>query len=105
MMETNWFDELKALSEAPSVATACGPVAGVLRSLLPGFDFLEVPDGFFFAYPTGTALSALRVLYVTHVDETGGWVLMPEGSGRFGAWLIGNGPEAFADRPLQAVRY
>ena len=52
-METDWFDELKALSEVPSVATACGPVTGVLRRLLPGYDFLEVPDGFFLAYPTG----------------------------------------------------
>jgi putative aminopeptidase FrvX len=104
-MESNWFDELKALSEVPSVATACGPVTGVLRGLLPGFDCLEVPDGFFLAYPTGTALTELRVLYVTHVDEIGGWVLLPEGGGRFGAWLIGNGPEAFADKPLQAFRY
>jgi putative aminopeptidase FrvX len=104
-METHWFDELKALSEVPSVATACGPVTGVLRRLLPGYDFLEVPDGFFLAYPTGSALEELRVLYVTHVDEIGGWVLMPEGDGRFGAWLIGNRPEAFAGTPLQAFRY
>jgi hypothetical protein len=104
-METDGFDELKALSEVPSVATACGPVTGVLRRLLPGYAFLEVPDGFFLAYPTGTALAELRVLYVTHVDEIGGWVLMLEGDGRFGAWLIGNRPEAFAGTPLQAFRY
>jgi len=104
-METDWFGELKALSEVPSVATACGPVTGVLRRLLPGYDFLDVPDGFFLAYPTGSALEELRVLYVTHVDEIGGWVLMPEGDGRFGAWLIGNRPEAFAGTPLQAFRY
>jgi putative aminopeptidase FrvX len=105
MNEAGWFDELKALSEAPSVATACRPVTGVLRRLLPGFDFLEVPDGFLLAYPTGVSLAELKLLYVTHVDEIGGWVLFPEGDGRFGASLIGNRPEAFANTPLQAFRY
>jgi putative aminopeptidase FrvX len=100
-----WFDELKALSEAPGVATACGPVTAVLRGLLPGYEFCEVPDGFFLATPLGTRLSEVRLLYVTHVDEIGGWVLFPDEEGRFGAGLIGNGPEAFAGHPLQAFRY
>jgi putative aminopeptidase FrvX len=105
MAAGTWFDELKALSEAPSVATACGPVMTVLRGLLPGFEFLEVPDGFSLARPTGTALADLRLLYSTHVDEIGGWVLPPVPDGRFATRLIGNRPEAFAGTPLQAFRH
>lgn len=101
----DWIEELKALSEAPGVATACGPVTGVLRRLLPGFAFREVPDGFFFAFPEGARLSELRLLYVTHVDEIGGWVLFSDESGRYATWLIGNRPEAFVGRELQAFRY
>jgi len=100
-----WFDELKALAEAPGVATACGPVTTVLRRLLTGWAFREVPDGFFLATPAGTGLGALRLLYVTHVDEVGGWVLFPDEEGRFGTGLIGNRPEAFAGHALQAFRY
>lgn len=99
------FDELKALSEAPSVATACGPVTAVLRRLLPGYRFHEVPDGFFLAVPEGTRWEDLRLLFVTHVDEIGGWVLFPDEEGRHGAGLIGNRPEAFAGHALQAFRY
>jgi putative aminopeptidase FrvX len=100
-----WFDALKALTEAPGVATACGPVTTVLRRLLPGYTFREVPDGFFLAHPAGTRLADLRLLYVTHVDEVGGWVLFPDEEGRFETGLIGNRPEAFAGHALQAFRY
>jgi putative aminopeptidase FrvX len=105
MRTEEWFDELKALSEAPSVATACGPVMSVLRGLLPGFEFLAVPDGFSLARPKGVSLADVRLLYITHVDEIGGWVLPPTPDGRFMTRLIGNRPEAFAGTPLQAFRY
>jgi putative aminopeptidase FrvX len=98
------LDELKALSELPSVATACGPAREFLRSLLPHYAFTEVPDGGLVALPRGTAAEQVRLLFVTHVDEIGGFVSFPE-EGGFGARLIGNRAEAFADRPLQAFRY
>jgi putative aminopeptidase FrvX len=96
------LDELKTLSELPSVATACGPVGACLRSLLPDYVFTEVPDGGLVALPQGGGPA--RLLFVTHVDEIGGFVLFPE-EGGFGTRLIGNRAEAFAERPLQAFRY
>jgi endoglucanase len=96
------LDELKTLSELPSVATACGPVGACLRSLLPDYDFHEVPDGGLVAQPRGGG--PVRLLFVTHVDEIGGFVLFPENGG-FGTRLIGNRAEAFAETPLQAFRY
>jgi putative aminopeptidase FrvX len=45
-----------------------------------------------------------RLLFITHVDEIGGFVLFPEEDG-FGTRLIGNRAEAFANTPLQAFRY
>jgi putative aminopeptidase FrvX len=96
------LDELKMLSEAPSVATACGPVGACLRRLLPDHEFEEVLDGGLVARPRGGEL--VRCLLVTHVDEIGGFVLFPE-AGDFDTRLIGNSAAAFADRPLQAFRY
>lgn len=96
------LEELKALSELPSVATACGPVGAYLRRLLPGYEFEEVLDGGLIARPHGAG--PIRCLFVTHVDEIGGFVLFPEGSG-FDTRLIGNQAAAFAGRPLQAFRY
>ena len=54
------LDELKALSEAPGVATACGPVVTVLRGLMPGYELEEVLDGGVVALPRGTAAEAVR---------------------------------------------
>jgi putative aminopeptidase FrvX len=98
------LEELKTLSELPAVATACGPVATCLRSLLPGYLFDEVPDGGLVARPHETATEAVRLLFVTHVDEVGGFVLFPE-EGGFSARHWGNRAAAFADTPLQAFRY
>src|SRR5688572_24526581 len=98
------LDELKALSEAPGVATACGPVSTCLRALLPDHVFEEVTDGGLVALPRGTDAAAVRLLFVTHVDEVGGFVTFPE-EGGYGARLIGNRAGAFAETPLQAFRY
>lgn len=98
------LDELKALSEVPGVATACGPVGTCLRALLPDYAFEEVPDGGLVALPRQTEAAAVRLLFVTHVDEIGGFVMFPEAGG-YGARLIGNRAEAFAATPLQAFRY
>jgi putative aminopeptidase FrvX len=98
------MDELKALSEALGVATACGPVGTCLRALLPGYEFEEVTDGGLVARPWGTSAAAVRLLFVTHVDEVGGFVMFPK-EGGYGARLIGNRAEAFAGTPLQAFRY
>src|SRR5690242_5131101 len=96
------LDELKTLSELPGVATSCGPVGACLRRLLPDHDFEEIPDGGLVAVPQGG--DPARLLFVTHVDEIGGFVLFPE-EGGFGTRLIGNGAGAFAGTPLQAFRY
>jgi putative aminopeptidase FrvX len=96
------LDGLKMLSELPSVATACGPVGAYLRRLLPDHEFEEVLDGGLVARPRGA--SPVRCLFVTHIDEIGGFVLYPEAGG-FDTRLIGNHAAAFADRPLQAFRY
>jgi putative aminopeptidase FrvX len=98
------LDELKALSEVPSVATACGPVGTCLRALLPGYAFEEIPDGGLVALPRGTRAAEVRLLFVTHVDEVGGFVQFPVDGG-YSARLIGNRAEAFAETPLQAFRY
>jgi putative aminopeptidase FrvX len=99
------WEELGRLSELPSVATACGPVVEYLRSLLTGWAFVEQTDGFLFAHPAETALDKIRLLFVTHVDEIGGWVLFPRPEGAFETLRIGNRPEAFAGKELQAFRY
>ncbi len=96
------LDELKMLSEAPGVATACGPVGACLRRMLPGYEFEEVLDGGLIARPQGAGPA--RCLFVTHVDEIGGFILFPEAGG-FATRLIGNQASAFAGRPLQAFRY
>src|SRR5437660_135666 len=102
-MALDW-DELKTLSEVPGVGTACGPVGSCLRRLLPGYEFTEVMDGGLVAVPRGERAEGARLLFITHVDEIGGFVLFPEESG-FGTRLIGNRAEAFAHTPLQAFRY
>jgi hypothetical protein len=99
------WEELGRLSELPSVATACGPVVAYLRWLLTGWAFVEQTDGFLLAYPAETALDQVRLLYVTHVDEIGGWVLFERPDGAFETLRIGNRPEAFAGKELQAFRY
>src|SRR5438552_963692 len=94
-MGLDW-DGLKLLSEVPSVATACGPIGACLRRLLPGYEWTEVTDGGLVALPQGERAEAARLLFVTHVDEIGGFVLFPE-EGGFGTRLIGNKAEAFAN--------
>src|SRR5205085_8105339 len=102
-MALDW-DELKMLSEVPGVGTACGPVGSCLRGLLPGYELTELMDGGLVAVPRGERADGARLLFITHVDEIGGFVLFPE-EGGFGTRLIGNRAEAFADTPLQAFRY
>jgi putative aminopeptidase FrvX len=102
-MALDW-EALKALSELPGVATACGPVAACLRGLLPGYELAEITDGGLVALPRGVNAAEARLVFITHVDEIGGFVLFPEADG-FGTRLIGNRAEAFANTPLQAFRY
>ena len=56
------------------------------------------------ALPQGTAPEAVRLLFVTHVDEVGGFVMFPAADGHE-ARVIGNQPVVFAETPLQAYRY
>ncbi|HZT40646.1 MAG TPA: hypothetical protein VFA07_00585 [Chthonomonadaceae bacterium] len=100
---------LKALTEVPSVGTACGPVLNLLARRF-GKDYTRtlVPDGFCLFQKAGVTPEALRAVFVAHVDEIGGCVYGPrpewEGGG-FNARCWGNRPGIFADATLQGFDY
>jgi putative aminopeptidase FrvX len=95
-------DFLIELTEAPSVATACGPVLSVLRRRLAGWHERHVPDGFslFTLGPAG--LAGVRVLMVAHVDEIGGCVYGPHPEGGYRTRTWGTEATAYAQAPIQA---
>ncbi|HLV79630.1 MAG TPA: hypothetical protein VKT32_05085 [Chthonomonadaceae bacterium] len=100
---------LKALTEVPSVGTACGPVLNLLaRRFGEGYTRTLVPDGFCLFQKAGAGPEALRVVLVAHVDEIGGCVYGPrsewEGGG-FQARCWGNRPPIFAEAALQGFDY
>ncbi|MDE2126951.1 MAG: hypothetical protein KGJ62_10205 [Armatimonadetes bacterium] len=98
---------LKALSEAPSVGTACAPVMRLLRTFFgEGWEAEFVSDGFCL-FHCG-APEAIHTLYVSHVDEVGGCVYGPAGGEDGGGWTTrhwGNTAQVFADARLQAMDY
>lgn len=100
---------LKALTEIPSVGTACGPVLNLLaRWFGDGYTRTMVPDGFCLFQKAGASPEALRAVFVAHVDEIGGCVYGPrpewEGGG-FNARCWGNRPPIFAEAVLQGFDY
>lgn len=102
-------DFLKALTEAPSVGTSCGPVIKLLTHRFgDGFNRTLVDDGFCLFQKSGSVPAELRAVLVAHIDEIGGCVYGPrnaEMGGGFNARCWGNQPEIFADAELQAWDY
>ena len=100
---------LKALTEAPSVGTACGPMVKLLTERF-GADYTRtfVPDGFCLFQKAGAGPEALKAVFVSHLDEVGGCIYGPrseaEGGG-YHARCWGNSPEIFANATLQAFDY
>lgn len=97
---------LKALSDAPGVATACGPVVAVIRHWLGGaFDARLCPDSHLLVTKPGTDVSGLRRLMITHMDEIGGCALGDRTDGWLDTRHWGCGPERYAGASLQAIDY
>ncbi len=100
---------LKALTEAPSVGTSCGPVIKLLTKRFGNsFNRTFVEDGFCLFQKVGAAPSDLKAVLVAHMDEIGGCVYGPrseEQGGGFHARCWGNQPEIFANATLQAWDY
>lgn len=107
---------LKALTEVPSVGTACKPVLNLLTERFgDGYQKTFVPDGFCLFQKQGGVPSDLRVVFIAHVDEVGGCVYGPHGGavfrgaghGELGAdgyfaRIWGNTPDIFDNARLQA---
>ncbi len=70
---------------------------------LPDWETRLVDDGFLLVMPPDTTPAQVRVLFVSHVDEIGGYVLGPHPSGGHCAMAIGAPPEAYAGRFLQCM--
>lgn len=100
---------LKALTETPSIGTACGPIMNLLsRRFGPDYTATRVPDGFCLFQKAGYTPDALRVLFVAHVDEIGGCVYGvrgPADGGGFHTRVWGNAPAVFAPETLQGFDY
>jgi putative aminopeptidase FrvX len=100
---------LTALTEVPSVGTACGPALRLLAQRFgDGYARTLAPDGFCLFQKAGAGPGSLRVVFVAHLDEIGGCVYGPrpeaEGGG-YNARFWGNAPEIFAGATLQAFDY
>ncbi len=103
------LDFLKALTEAPSVATACGPVVRLLtRWFGDRYSRTLVPDAFCLFQKGSGQPGDLRIVFVAHLDEIGGCVhgsRDPAAGGGFYARYWGNAAEVFAQAALQAFDY
>ena len=97
---------LKALTEIPSVGTACLPGMNLLKARFGDqYDSTYVSDGFCLFQKQGGGPQALRVLFVAHIDEIGGCVYGPQTSAAYASRCWGNRPKIFADAELQAFDY
>ena len=107
---------LKAMTEVPSVGTACKPVLNLLtRRFGEGYQKTFAPDGFCLFQKRGGSPADLRAVFIAHVDEVGGCVYGPHGGtvfrgaghGELGAdgylaRVWGNTPDIFDNAKLQA---
>jgi putative aminopeptidase FrvX len=99
-------DFLKALTEVPSVGTACNPVLTLLTERLSAaWSRRFVSDGYCLFQRRGGTPEDIKVLYVAHVDEVGGCVYGSHEGGAFLTRCWGNTPQVFADASLQAFDY
>ena len=97
---------LKALTEIPSVGTACGPMVNLLTKRFgSGYSRTYVPDGFCFFQKNGSTLDDLEAVFVGHLDEVGGCVYGARPEGGYSARFWGTTPEVFAHAELQAMDY
>jgi len=99
-------DFLLALSNVPSVATACGPTVTLVRQWLGHRGVVVTcPDSHALVLRPGSSLGDVEVVLVAHMDEIGGVVLGPAEDGGFKTRSWGCPPERFAASPLQAMDY
>ncbi len=100
-------DFLKALTEIPSVGTACQPIINLLHSRIgTTYPHRWVSDGYCLFQKRGATPNDLKVLYVAHLDEIGGCVYGKYSTGEgciTRTW--GNVPSIFANATLQAFDY
>jgi len=97
---------LAALSEAPSVATACGPVVNLVRGWLGQRARTDLcPDSHLLVTAPGKRVSDLRCLLVSHMDEIGGCVLGQRDDASYDTRWWGCHPERYAAADLQAMDY
>ncbi|MBM3495778.1 MAG: hypothetical protein FJX72_15850, partial [Armatimonadetes bacterium] len=76
---------LMALSEVPSVATACGPVVGLVREWIGDRANSELcQDSHLLVTLPGASVADLRCLFISHMDEIGGCALGRRHDGAFG---------------------
>ncbi|HPZ10151.1 MAG TPA: hypothetical protein PL110_18815 [Candidatus Eremiobacteraeota bacterium] len=117
-------DNVCQFCDLVSVGTACGPAVKWVRERLSDWPVYMVEDGFIMSFYTGNIneyhkesekgvlvpslapeiLKNIKILYVAHLDEIGGIVMLPESTG-FRTRIIGNIPQVFANRPLLAMDY
>jgi len=98
-------DFLAALTEAPGVGTACGPVTSLLRSRMEGFRCTVVPDGFALFQKEGADPATIRAVLVAHMDEIGGVAYGPAEDGWHHTRFWGNTLGVFIHTPLQGMDY
>lgn len=100
---------LKALTEVPSVGTACGPITKVLMERFgDGYLRTLIPDGYCLFQKAGYAPEGLRIVFVAHLDEIGGCIYGPRAAAEGGGYHTrhwGNVAEVFANASLQAFDY
>jgi len=98
---------LKALTEVPSVGTACQPIINLLQGRIgAAYASRWVSDGYILFQKRSATISDLKVLYVAHLDEIGGCVYgkYADGDGYITrCW--GNHPSIYANAELQAFDY
>jgi len=100
------LDFLKALTECPSVGTACGPALNLLAERFgASYTRTFVPDGFCLFQKAEAGPEALQAVLIAHVDEVGGCVYGPRPTGGYNTRFWGNKVEVFTNTPLQAFDY
>ncbi len=100
------YDFIKALTEVPSVGTACQPIVNLLIERFgEGWQHTFVEDGFCLFQKAGATPVELRAVFVAHLDEVGGCVYGVREEGGYHARVWGNQPQIFADAALQGFDY
>ena len=99
-------DFLKALTEVPSVGTACNPVLNLLAQRFgDGYTRTFASDAFCLFQKAGAGPEALEKVFIAHVDEIGGCVYGPRASGGYDTRIWGNQAGIYVQANLQAFDY